>query len=229
MQLHFTMSEKIKINFFINDTPCFTKKVSKGQKLSELRKNYDKLIKDDYIFISNDKCEILKEDEEDYFVEETLMENKIFLKCVKNDSDNSTDNSSTDIKLSTPIEGSKYLYEKNNLKIYLYKSDTLTPEEEARAIVLMVVGQTGSGKTTLLNAFINYILNIKYEDDFRYHIIYENFGKTQDKSQTTEVTIYNIKASDGTIIQIIDTPGFGDTGGIKKDIEITHMFCSSIM
>ena len=161
------MSEKIKINFFINDKPSFTKKVSKGQKLSELRKNYDKLIKDDYIFISNDKCEILKEDEEDYFVEETLLEDKIFLKCVKNDSDNSTDNSSTDIKLSTPIEGSKYLYEKNNLKIYLYKSDTLTPEEEARAIVLMVVGQTGSGKTTLLNAFINYILNIKYEDDFR--------------------------------------------------------------
>ena len=36
----------------------------------------------------------------------------------------------------------------------------------------MVVGQTGSGKTTLLNAFINYLLGIKYEDDFRYFIIY---------------------------------------------------------
>ena len=36
----------------------------------------------------------------------------------------------------------------------------------------MVVGQTGSGKTTLLNAFINYLFGIKYEDDFRYFIIY---------------------------------------------------------
>ena len=36
----------------------------------------------------------------------------------------------------------------------------------------MVVGQTGSGKTTLLNAFINYLLGIKYEDDFRYFIIH---------------------------------------------------------
>ena len=86
----------------------------------------------------------------------------------------------------------------------------------------MVVRQTGSGKTTLLNAFINYLLGIKYEDDFRYFIIYENFNKKQDYSQTTEVTVYNIKSLDGTIIQIIDTPGFGDTGGIKKDIEITQ-------
>lgn len=86
----------------------------------------------------------------------------------------------------------------------------------------MIVGQTGSGKTTLLNAYINYILGINYVDDFRYNIIYEQFNKGNDKSQTSEVTVYNIKASDGTVLQIIDTPGFGDTGGIKKDIEITQ-------
>ena len=216
------MSEKIKVNFLVDDKPSFTKKVAKNQTLSDIRKNYNSFIKEDYFFLSNDKYEISKEDEAEYYVEDTLLDNKIYLKIIKNDSDNSTEISSNEIKLSTPIEGSKYLYEKDNLKIYLYNSDTLTPEEEKNAIVLMVVGQTGSGKTTLLNAFINYILGIKYEDDFRYHIIFENFGKTQDKSQTSEVTIYNIKASDGTIIQIIDTPGFGDTGGIKKDIEITQ-------
>lgn len=37
----------------------------------------------------------------------------------------------------------------------------------------MVVGQTGSGKTTLLNAYINYIMGINYNDDFRYVIINE--------------------------------------------------------
>ncbi len=215
------MSEKVKVNFLLDEKPSFSKKIPKNLTLAELRKNYNSFIKEDCIFLTNDKFEIAKSDEEDYQVEETLIDNKIFLKTVKNDSDTSTEISNTEA-LSTPVEGSKYLFEKNNLKIYLYQSDTLTEEEEKRAIVLMVVGQTGSGKTTLLNAFINYVLKIKYEDDFRYHIIYENFGNTQAKSQTSEVTIYNIKASDGTIIQIVDTPGFGDTGGIKKDIEITQ-------
>ncbi len=41
----------------------------------------------------------------------------------------------------TQIIGSSFIYEKNNLKIYLYKGDTLTKEEEDRAIVLMVVFQ----------------------------------------------------------------------------------------
>lgn len=213
------MSEKIKVNFLLNDKPSFTKKIGKNLTLGELRKKYSDFIKEDCVFLTNDKYEISKSDEEDYNVEESLTDNKIYLKTLKNDSDTSTEISET---LNTPLEGSKYLFEKNNLKIYLYKSDTLTKEEEEKAIVLMVVGQTGSGKTTLLNAFINYILKIKYEDDFRYHIIFENFGKTNDKSQTSEVSIYNIKASDGTIIQIVDTPGFGDTGGIKKDIEITQ-------
>ena len=217
-------SQKIKVNFVINDTPAFSKKILKSQTLSDLRKDYSTLIKDDYIFLTNDKFNISKEDESDYVVEESLLDNKIYLKHCKDDSDESTENSTkiNEIILSTPIEGSSFIYEKNNLKIYLYKGDKLTKEEEDRAIVLMVVGQTGSGKTTLLNAFINYLFGIKYEDDFRYNIIYENFGKSQSKSQTSEVTIYNIKCQDGTIIQIIDTPGFGDTGGIKKDIEITQ-------
>lgn len=37
----------------------------------------------------------------------------------------------------------------------------------------MVVGQTGSGKTTLLNSFINYLLQVQIDDDFRYKIIFE--------------------------------------------------------
>ena len=86
----------------------------------------------------------------------------------------------------------------------------------------MMVGQTGSGKTTLLNAYINYIMGLNYEDDFRYIIIHEQFNKKQDESQASEVTVYNLKSPDGTIIQIVDNPGFGDTMDIKKDIEITQ-------
>ena len=201
---------KIKVNFVVDNTPLYSKKVEPSEKLSDIRKKYN--IGEEYFFQTNDGFNILKDDEPDYNVEDSLIDNnKILLKkeTIKK-------------KNNTPIEGSKPVGNKNNLKLYLYPVDKLTKEEEEKAHVLMVVGQTGSGKTTLLNAYINYLLGINYEDDFRYLMIYEQFNKKQDESQTSEVTVYNIKAPDGTIIQIIDTPGFGDTGGIKKDIEITQ-------
>lgn len=138
----------------LNDNPSFSKKIAKDQKLSDVRKNYIDLIKDDYVFLTNDKFEISKEDEEDYIVSESMVDGKIYLKSkVKEVTPNK-------VILNTPLKDSKYLFEKNNLKIYLYNSDKLTKEEEEKAIILMVVGQTGSGKTTLLNAFIN--LYIRY-------------------------------------------------------------------
>ena len=85
----------------------------------------------------------------------------------------------------------------------------------------MVIGPTGTGKTTLLNSYINYLMKIKYDDNFRYKIINENFGRGQSHSQTKDVTNYNIKTPDGKLYQIIDTPGFGDTVGIKEDENIT--------
>ena len=80
----------------------------------------------------------------------------------------------------------------------------------------MLVGQTGSGKTTFLNAYINYLMGINYEDNFRYVIINEEFNKKQDQSQTSEVIVYNVKDPDGTVIQIIDTPGFGILEVLKR-------------
>jgi GTP-binding protein EngB required for normal cell division len=85
----------------------------------------------------------------------------------------------------------------------------------------MVIGPTGTGKTTLLNSYINYLMKIKYNDDFRYKIINENFNRGQSESQTKEVTNYNIKTPEGKLYQIIDTPGFGDTVGIEEDEKIT--------
>ena len=87
----------------------------------------------------------------------------------------------------------------------------------------MVVGQTGCGKTTLLNSFINYVLGIEIDDNFRYEIIHETFGTSQPVTQTSDVTVYNIKAINGLPpIQIIDTPGLGDTRGIIQDMSITR-------
>ena len=85
----------------------------------------------------------------------------------------------------------------------------------------MVLGPTGSGKTTLLNSYINYLMDLKYIDNFRYKIINEVKKNNDAHSQTSEVTSYNIRTKHNKLYQIIDTPGFGDTSGIEKDEEIT--------
>ena len=128
------------------------------------------------------------------------------------------------VKKSIPIQGSTKIGSSKGLDLYLYPKLKFTPEQIKKAIKIMVVGQTGSGKTTLLNSFINYLLGTQFEDNFRYKIIHEDFGpdRKQDESQTSEVASYFIEAHNGNpSIVIIDTPGFGDTRGIKQDIAIT--------
>ncbi|XP_072892144.1 uncharacterized protein [Hemitrygon akajei] len=91
---------------------------------------------------------------------------------------------------------------------------------------IMVLGATGSGKTTLINGMINYILGVKWEDDFRYKLIDEETGKSQAESQTSSITAYELHHQVGFKIDysltIIDTPGFGDTRGISRDHLITE-------
>ena len=123
-----------------------------------------------------------------------------------------------------PLPGSILKYEMNGLKIYKYPDIKYNDEEELRAISLIVVGQTGSGKTTLLNSFVNFLTGIKIEDDFRYQIIFEKNYKKQSKSVTQTVNLYRIAAHGNyPPIKIIDTPGYGDTRGIKRDHEITEL------
>ena len=165
---------KIKVNFVVNDEPLYSKKIEPSENLPNLRSKYN--ISDDLIFRTNDGFDILKEDENDYTAEDCLIEgNKILLKKSEKPKEQ-------EIKkvLNTPIEESKFVKNKNNLDLYLYPTVELTKEEEKNSIVLMVVGQTGSGKTTLLNAYINYLMGINYEDNFRYVIINEEFNKKQD-------------------------------------------------
>ncbi|XP_073691417.1 uncharacterized protein [Garra rufa] len=98
----------------------------------------------------------------------------------------------------------------------------------------MMIGATGAGKTTLINSMINYILGVKWEDDFRFVLIDEGKQKSQAESQTSEITAYQINWMDGFRVPysltIVDTPGFGDTRGISHDQKITkqiHEFFSA--
>ena len=116
----------------------------------------------------------------------------------------------------------KLIEKKGKLNIYFYPSAYFTEMEEIQALSFMVVGETGCGKTTLLNSFINSLLGVELQDDFRFKIISENFERSQAFSQTSNVNYYNIRSVGGyPPVKIIDTPGFGDTRGIKRDKEIT--------
>ncbi|XP_062905774.1 uncharacterized protein LOC134347306 [Mobula hypostoma] len=91
---------------------------------------------------------------------------------------------------------------------------------------IMLLGATGSGKSTLINGMINYTLGVEWGDNFRFKLIQEETGKSQAESQTSYVTAYQIYHQFGFKIDhaltIIDTPGFGDTRGIRQDQVITE-------
>ncbi|KAL2079187.1 hypothetical protein ACEWY4_024931 [Coilia grayii] len=83
-----------------------------------------------------------------------------------------------------------------------------------------MVGETGTGKTTLINSMITHILGVKFEDKMWFEITEEK-EKSQAKSQTACVTAYEVHIADKpTSYTIIDTPGYGDTGGRKEDKQI---------
>lgn len=102
-----------------------------------------------------------------------------------------------------------------DLNIYLYPSidSNSTPKDNEKC--LLILGETGNGKTTLLNSLVNYIMQVDYEDDFRYYLVDEKDIIVKGHSTTKEVTIYNIEGHNGIPpMKIIDTPGFGDTDGL---------------
>ncbi|CAG0884943.1 unnamed protein product [Darwinula stevensoni] len=92
--------------------------------------------------------------------------------------------------------------------------------------VLFLIGATGAGKTTLMSAMVNYVLGVKWEDDFRLRLM--NTDEREEdptSSQTDSITAYTIHplAENENVMQtpssitLVDTPGFLDTRGLKED------------
>ena len=197
------------ISIYLDGNNFAIKKLKLSDTLNIIRKNIGDKISESILFTleNGEKINIL--DESGLTLEDILIENKKI---------NMISNKDSQIIKNTPLPNSKLIEQIGKLKIYKYPEVTLNDIEESTAISLLVVGQTGSGKTTLLNAFINALMNIQITDDFRYKIIIENFNHSQAFSMTNSVNIYNIKPhGNNPAIKIIDTPGFGNTRGIKQD------------
>jgi len=97
---------------------------------------------------------------------------------------------------------------------------------EKKTKTILVVGMTGSGKSTLIDALMNFVYDVRYEDDVRLKLIAltDSEAKKQENqanSQTDFITVYNIEWMPGMNIDynvvVIDTPGLGDTRGIEYD------------
>ena len=91
--------------------------------------------------------------------------------------------------------------------------------------ILMLVGATGAGKSTLIEFMVNYIFGVKWKDKFRFQLIKQE-ARSQAESQTSFITAYTFYPGEGLsfnyTLTIIDTPGYGDTRGIKYDVALTE-------
>ena len=223
---------------YLNDQILTKQNLEPSKDVSSLRNLLSLQINEKAYFINaNTKEKINIEDEQFQLLSKiSSNDNEIFIK------------QEVEIKkkVNELIKGSELLKEKGHLKIYKYNCvpeqyiDKLIKEQklnrredyngeifdmndEAESKTIIVLGQTGSGKTTLLNSFVNFILGVEFEDDFRYVIIDEKNVQglenvDQTKSVTQNTTIYYIKKyKDYPSIILIDTPGFGDTSGPDKD------------
>lgn len=140
---------------------------------------------------------------------------------IKRNKFNINNRKKSDIK-NKPIPGSRLIEKKRKIEIYNYPNGKVNDVEESSAINLLLIGENKSGKTSLINTFINTIMDIKINDNFRYIItphdssVKENHNK--DYFWTKDINIYNIKPYNNLpAIKIIDTPGFIGLEGINED------------
>jgi GTP-binding protein EngB required for normal cell division len=97
-------------------------------------------------------------------------------------------------------------------------------KDRDNTIVAVFTGCSGHGKSTEINSFISYLLGGCVEDSARIMVI-DDRGASTAYSVTQHVTCYRIRPLsplfEGKTLLIVDTPGYGDTRGPKRDAFVT--------
>ncbi|CAG0898832.1 unnamed protein product, partial [Darwinula stevensoni] len=88
--------------------------------------------------------------------------------------------------------------------------------------IVLLVGATGSGKSTFVQGLVNHMSGVKWETERRFEVDMVKESAEEDEvteSQTTWVTGYTLTDLDrpDRVLTVVDTPGFGDTGGLGVD------------
>uniref|UniRef100_A0A1X7UI58 AIG1-type G domain-containing protein n=1 Tax=Amphimedon queenslandica TaxID=400682 RepID=A0A1X7UI58_AMPQE len=94
---------------------------------------------------------------------------------------------------------------------------------------ILLIGETGSGKTSFLNLLCNYGIvqelgidvGVQHFHPFN-EIKLENATSDKMQSKTSDALKYTVSLGD-TNLEIIDTPGLGDSRGIEQDINRLEM------
>ncbi|XP_031427089.1 uncharacterized protein LOC105913341 [Clupea harengus] len=95
-------------------------------------------------------------------------------------------------------------------------------DESKSTKTILIVGETGTGKSTLINTMVNFMLGVRWEDRIWFQITEED-ARSQAKSQTSAITVYELfLETSSSCLRIIDTPGYGDTGGRESDQQIAE-------
>lgn len=93
--------------------------------------------------------------------------------------------------------------------------------------VLMLVGATGVGKSSLINAIVNHVYGTEWGNSYRLKLI-QSEVRPQAHSQTKKISAYTFPLSEHSVLPytltVVDTPGLGDTEGIKQDRETLSQF-----
>eukprot|EP00485_Elphidium_margaritaceum_P008381 CAMPEP_0202690846 /NCGR_PEP_ID=MMETSP1385-20130828/5733_1 /ASSEMBLY_ACC=CAM_ASM_000861 /TAXON_ID=933848 /ORGANISM="Elphidium margaritaceum" /LENGTH=654 /DNA_ID=CAMNT_0049346161 /DNA_START=1369 /DNA_END=3333 /DNA_ORIENTATION=+ len=136
-----------------------------------------------------------------------------------------------ELKHAEDVELTNLRQSRLSLKGYVERfQDVETDMDGRKTRTVIFIGQTGAGKTTLINSMCSYLHRVAYNEPFRYQLIAEaknqKISKDSTKSQTQDITKYHLRELPAVnhALNIIDTPGFGDTEGPEQDLKIRTKF-----
>ena len=242
------------IKVFLGDKNYCSINCDKTDNLSKARKLIKGKSKDDFFFLDTEENNIEPEDENDFAIEDVLINEVIKIKLKDSAPPTPfTDNGDKDKKPTSKPKPPKEkkikikdfsqfevikkrsdltIYKYSNLErvsnqplVYQYFYDKYNAKDYSDAYIVLFCGKTGDGKSTAINAFFNIIKGVELHDDYRFILITEpKKDKGQAESQTDGVHLYYLKDYNNKPLIIIDSQGYGDTRGKKYDEMINDAF-----